>query len=303
MVASIYGAVESLSIDEWKSAEVEVSVLRLDSLHPMLSGNKYFKLKHNLSYIQAQGIDTVLSFGGAFSNHIHALAYAAHKYNVRSIGIIRGEPAYAGNPTLQDALRWGMELQFVSREEYKERYDIKYQRMLANKHGAFVIPEGGSNPLALQGCEEIVEHIHHALADQFDTVFVPSGTGSTLAGIAKALPLDKYVVGIAVLKGADYLERKITSMLYEAGCYKDNWAVLGDYHFGGYAKCNKALARFIRDFPLAIEPVYSAKMFWALDDLIKQGYFAKGSKIVAVHSGGMQGLRGMQPTLDKLLAS
>ncbi|MCR8924243.1 pyridoxal-phosphate dependent enzyme [Dasania sp. GY-MA-18] len=300
-----YAAVEAISYEPWLAKQVVVSVLRLDQFFPQLSGNKYFKLKHNLSHAQAQGYSRVISFGGAYSNHIHALAYAAQQYGMQALGIIRGDHGYAANPTLSDAQAWGMQLQFVSRSEYKRRAEPEYVRSLQQQYpDAWVIPEGGSNALAVQGCAEIAEHIRQGLGDNFDTVLLPCGTGATLAGVAMGLPPSKQVLGVAVLKGEGYLEAEVQRYLAQvANNSHAKWQICHDYHGGGYAKCDVALARFINNFPIALEPVYSGKLFFALDAMINSAAIAPGSRIVLIHTGGMQGLRGMQAIMDKRLAA
>ncbi|WP_019530453.1 1-aminocyclopropane-1-carboxylate deaminase/D-cysteine desulfhydrase [Dasania marina] len=301
--AQAYAAVEPIAYPPWQDSQVAVSVLRLDQFFPQLSGNKYFKLKHNLAYAQAQGYSRVLSFGGAYSNHIHALAYAAKECGMEALGVVRGEESAANNPTLTDAQTWGMALQFVSRSDYKRRVDEDYLQGLRQQYpDAWIIPEGGSNALGVQGCVEIAEHIQQGLGDGYDTVMLPCGTGATLAGVVLGLPPSKQVLGVAVLKGEGYLEAEVQAHLAAAATTPHGqWQLLHDYHCGGYAKCDRALAQFIEGFPLALEPVYSGKLFFALDAMIRSGDIAPGSRMVAIHTGGMQGLRGMQPLMEKYL--
>lgn len=296
---------EPLNHSPWLKKNIRVSVLRLDLFYPEVSGNKYFKLKHNFNQIKLKKIERVISFGGAYSNHIHALAYAAKQHGICATGIIRGEPEYASNATLSDVQSWGMQLKFVSRDEYRCRADPEYLEDLQQRYpAALIIPEGGSNALALKGCAEIVSHIQHALGCDFDTVMLPCGTGATMAGVISALPVDKQVIGVAVLKGADYLDKEIEHYLSVLGASNHaSWQLLHHYHGGGYAKCGKSLAQFVNDFTLPIEPVYSGKLFFALDAMIESGAIVEGSHVVAIHTGGMQGLRGMQPLIDKHLAA
>ena len=301
MTGGQYARLEDLQHPAWQQYGVDVKVLRLDEYMPNLSGNKYFKLKYNLAQIKQQQFGTVISFGGAYSNHIHALAYAAKSEGLKAVGVIRGEQSYSQNPTLNDALAWGMELVFVSREEYKLRHDALYQQRLADKYQGTVIPEGGSNQLALQGCAEIVAHINATIGDDYDAVYLPCGTGSTLAGIATCLPQHKRLYGVVVLKGAEYLQTEIAAMLKESEL-PANISLLHDYHQGGYGKCSKQLAAFVQDFPLPVEPVYSGKLFFALDQMLANNMIAPGSRVVAIHTGGLQGLRGMKPIMDKLLS-
>ncbi|ARN75949.1 1-aminocyclopropane-1-carboxylate deaminase/D-cysteine desulfhydrase [Oceanicoccus sagamiensis] len=288
---------------------VELNILRLDRFFPPISGNKYFKLKHNVDYARRHGYQRLLSFGGAYSNHIHALALAGRHYGFGTIGLIRGEQSMEANlnPTLQDAVDAGMDLHFLDRSQYRNKHDKDFvARLQAEFSDAFIIPEGGSNLLGVKGCMEIVGHIQHHLDDNYDLVIVPCGTAATLAGIAAALPDNKQVVGVAVLKNAQFLNDEVTAYLQQLGVAKDNWQILLDYHGGGYAKLNQSLAHFIQQFEqantLQIEPVYTGKMFYGLyDQLIHSAQF-KGKRIVAVHTGGLQGLRGIGDQLEKLQA-
>ena len=285
--------------------QISLAVLRLDQLWPALSGNKYFKLKHNLRRASVEGATAMLSFGGAFSNHIHALAMAGQHYGMPTIGVIRGEASQALNPTLRDAKAAGMQLHFVSRQDYRRRYEPAYWQQLRQRFGnIYIVPEGGNNRLGAEGCREIVDYL--PAADRYDLVAVPCGTGNTLAGLAAALPASKQVLGVAVLKGAAYLERDIAAMLAAMGAgSRANWRLELDCHGGGYAKLTPALAAFVDWFSSAhvpIEPVYSGKLLHALWQMIAAGQFAPGTRIVAIHTGGMQGLRGMQSRLQRLLA-
>lgn len=288
---------------------VDVKVLRLDLLHPELSGNKYFKLKYNIAAAKQQGFKRLISFGGAFSNHIHALAYAAKEAGLEVVGVIRGEPSSESNPTLSDAVAAGMKLHFISRLEYRQRHDKAFQQQLIAQFGsAYIIPEGGSNDLAVKGCTEIASYITQHLGDNFDVIVLPCGTGATLAGIVAGLSSNKHVVGISVLKGAHYLDDDIFSMLTPyTNTDHASWQLLHDYHRNGYAKCDYELAKFINNFTVAtqipVEPIYSAKMFTALFDLIALGKIAPQARVVAIHTGGMQALRGMDKKLQHLLSS
>lgn len=300
MASQRYARLEAIAYPAWQQAGVEVKVLRLDEFVANLSGNKYFKLKYNLAQLQQQHVKTVISFGGAYSNHIHALAYAAKSAGLNAVGVIRGEPHYGNNPTLSDAQAWGMKLQFVSRSDYKKRHDSDYQQSLADHYEGVVIPEGGSNALALQGCGEIVDHITAAAGDDFDVVCLPCGTGSTLAGIATKMSAQKRLWGVVTLKDGQYLAEQVASML---NCKQlpEHIRLWYDFHHGGYGKCSRELALFVKQFPLPIEPVYSGKLFFALDEMIRHKQLQPGARVIAIHTGGMQGLRGMQPIMDKLL--
>lgn len=305
-MSSSYAKLQQLAHPVLNQQKITISVLRLDLHQPLLSGNKYFKLKYNLEQARQQGYKQVLSFGGAFSNHLHALAMAGQQYGLATVGVVRGEKTSPLNATLQDASDAGMELCYVSREEYRKRNNSEYLDRLQQRYpDSIIIPEGGSNLLGVKGCMEIVDHIWQGIGNDFDTIILPCGTAATLAGIAAAA-VNKRVIGISVLKNANFLEDSVNDFHRQLGIDTlDNWQLLHTFHGGGYARVSAALAEFIRDFhhqyAIELEPVYSGKMFYALLQLLNEGYFARGSKIVAIHTGGLQGLRGMQHKLEKLL--
>lgn len=284
--------------------KITLSIKRDDLLHPDISGNKWRKLKHNLLYAEANNIEHIISFGGAFSNHIHALAAACHHFQCQTTGIIRGEAHYATNPTLSDAQRWGMKLEFVDRKTYREKELPSYLSLLQSQYpDAYIIPEGGSNLLAIPGVEEVVKEIVDALTIQpmstVDHIFTATGSAGTLAGlisgVLKYTPKTQ-VHGIAVLKNAQYLEESVEALVTEAE--KVSWHLHTQFHEGGYGKVSPSLSQFCQQFTeythIPIEPIYTGKMFYALWQLIEQGYFTTGSHIVAVHTGGMQGLKGLK---------
>lgn len=313
-MTSVFAPVQSLYPCPWQPAIKQLSVLRLDQLPPSYSGNKYFKLKYTLHQAKADGIKQLVSFGGAYSNHLHALALAGQQHALHTVGIVRGEPTTPLNPTLNDVSNAGMKLRFVSRAQYRLRNDRHYLAKLAAEYpGSLIIPEGGSNITAVRGCMEIVEHIHHAIGRDYDTIVLPCGTAATLAGIVAAAPVDKCVIGISMLKNACDLEGRVAAHLKQLGRKKTcQWRIEHRYHCGGYAKFDKALVQFINDFSnsygIALEPIYSGKMFYALSQLLAQPIdtqkiISDGAHVVAVHTGGLQGLRGMQPKIDRLLAS
>lgn len=289
--------------------DLDVSVLRLDRLFPELSGNKFFKLKYNLQQVVERGYKTVISFGGAYSNHLHALGFACQHLGVQLVAVVRGERATTLSPTLNDIEMMGGRLHFVSRECYRRRDELPFQSDLLSQYpGACLIPEGGSNALALRGSREIVDHIRHHLADRFDTVLVACGTGATAAGITAGLSANQRLMAVSVLKSAFGLAADIQRLLDDAGMEaKADWQVLHDYARSGYGKCDKPLAQFIdqlkRDTGLETEPVYTGKLLMALFSMAEEGVFKHGERIVVVHTGGMQGLRGMQERMQKLLKS
>ncbi len=283
---------------------VRVLVKRDDLLHPQISGNKWRKLKYNLMMARRQRFDTLLTFGGAYSNHLHAVAAVGRVCGFDTIGVVRGAPGVEENPTLSDARRFGMKLFFVEREAYRCKDSAAMLEVLHERFGRFfLLPEGGANALALTGCGELAQEIVDQLGETPDAVMCACGTGATLAGLAAHLPARSEAVGVSVLKGESSMAEDVRRLLREAAlAAKSPWQVLSDYHFGGYAKCSDELLAFVTRFravnEIPIEPVYTGKMFFALYDLVRQGRFAPGSTIVAVHTGGLQGLRGMARKLE-----
>ena len=276
-------------LDEKK---VRLFIKREDLIHPILSGNKWRKLKYNFLKAKEEGQDTILSFGGAYSNHIHALAAAAKALGLKSIGIIRGDEIVPLNNTLTYAKSCGMELSFVSREDYKRKTEDDFITTLHVTFGSFyLIPEGGFNGEGVKGCMEIVEEIDF----EYDIICCACGTGTTISGIIASLPKGKKAIGFPVLKGGDFLYNEIKQLLSKTEKLDDtNWHLETNYHFGGYAKWNKELLDFINDFKekhgLQLDQVYTGKMMYGLFDLIKNDFFKEGTSIIAIHTGGLQGL-------------
>lgn len=283
---------ENTCIQELKSQIFEQSGVRLlikreDQNHPFVSGNKWWKLKYNLEEAINNRHTTLLTFGGAFSNHIYATAAAAHELGLKSIGIIRGEETLPLNPTLSFAKARGMQLHYVSREAYRNKTESSFMEQLHNLFGDFyLIPEGGTNELAVKGCAEFAKQLSNEV--DFDYLGLPVGTGGTIAGIIEGLDESKKIIGFPVLKGATFLEdeiRKYTS--------KTNWQLVFDYHFGGYAKVTQELKEFMdqfeKEFNISLDPIYTAKIMFGVMDLIKKKFFEAGSTILAIHTGGLQG--------------
>lgn len=272
-------------------------VLREDLLHPFVSGNKFRKLKYNIHTARFQNLDTLLTFGGAFSNHIAATAAAGKEMGMKTIGIIRGEEVKEKinqNPTLSFAENCGMQLHFVSRESYRKKESSCFLSDLERKFGEFyLLPEGGTNSLAVNGCMEILTDEHSS----YDYVCVPVGTGGTIAGLVKASHQDQKVLGFSALKGS--FQTDIISKY----TFKTNFKITDSYCFGGYGKIDMKLVRFINDFRLKtgipLDPVYTGKMVFGILDLLKNGYFKENSRILAVHTGGLQGIAGMNELLQR----
>lgn len=280
-------------------------MLRLDLMHPLVSGNKWFKLRDNLLRARELNKQRLVSFGGAFSNHLHALAAAGQQFGFDTVGVIRGEPEYAGNPTLADALHWGMALRFVSRADYRSKDSEAFINQLRAELGDFyLIPEGGGNTLGVTGCQKILAGVAGRMGGYPDFIACEIGTGTTFAGLISS-QWPSYFLGFAALKGVQSLQRRVRAAL--AGQSHDdlgNWDVVGGYHFGGFAKINKELVRFMGDFELqtgvALEPVYSAKLLYGLHDQIKSKRFKEGDEILVIHGGGMQGTRGMKEAMERV---
>lgn len=270
---------------------ISVSIKREDLIHPIVSGNKFRKLKYNLIQAKAENQDTILTFGGAFSNHIAAVAFAGKEQDFKTIGIIRGEELrnkISENPTLQFAQDCGMQLEFVTREAYRQKTELSFLENLRTKFGAFyVIPEGGTNELAVKGCEEILTVEDAA----FDYICCSIGTGGTITGIINSLLPHQKVLGFPALKG-EFLKDEIRIF-----ARNENWEVITDYHFGGYGKVTPELIAFINQFyrenQIPLDPIYTAKMVFGVMDLIEKNYFPKKSKILLIHTGGIQGIQGM----------
>lgn len=282
---------------------VKVFLKREDMLHPQVSGNKWRKLKYNLMEARKRGHHTLLTFGGAFSNHIYAVAAAGREFEFKTIGIIRGENKLPHNPTLNFAVEQDMLLHFISREEYRLRKTHQLQKELGRLFGDFyLIPEGGANNLGVKGCVEIVKEIEI----DYDFIVTSCGTGTTLAGIVAGLKGNKEALGFSALKGGSFLKEEVDHLVQE--CSEDhynNWKIIEDYHFGGYGKHNSTLIDFINLFKnnteVALDPIYTGKMMFGLSDMIRNGYFNEGSTIVALHTGGLQGIKGFNERFGNLI--
>jgi 1-aminocyclopropane-1-carboxylate deaminase len=275
---------------------ISVAIKRDDKIDNIISGNKWRKLKYNLQGIKSAGAKGLITFGGCFSNHIHAAAFACQQQKLPAIGIIRGEESSQNNYTLSWAKHWGMQLVFVDRNTYRRRNDKDYLEQLRQQYpNHTIVPEGGSNTLALPGVAEIIDELNQQT--EFDTLMTPVGSGGTLAGLVLGDKNQHKLLGISVLKQQDYLENQVKNLLPEIAKPLNNWSILNQYHGGGYAKFSANDAEVVRNFSritdVDFEPVYSGKMIIALLDLIKSGYFPAQHRIVLLHTGGLQGLAGM----------
>lgn len=269
---------------------IELWLKRDDLLHPVISGNKWRKLKYCLDHALTLGSDTVISMGGAYSNHLHALAFTGKVLGLKTVGLIRGERTEPLTPTLQDCRSWGMELRFVSRSEYRLlRQYREYDALPEIRAGEYWLPEGGAHALALAGVKEGIDEIDLP----YDVLCLPCGTGTTLAGCVGAATEGVSVIGFAAVKNAAYLTDEVAKLLPRPYTH---WTVNHDYHFGGFARTAPELNQFIHKFELkhkiGLEPVYSGKMIYALYDLIAKNRFKPGLRMIALHTGGLQGNRG-----------
>lgn len=271
-----------------KNYGVEVFVKREDLVHPIVGGNKFRKLKYNLVKAKAENKTTLVTFGGAYSNHIAATAFAGKKEGFNTIGIIRGENIQPLNITLQRAAEDGMQLFFVERELYRDK-ELALTTVTRNmdKETLYIIPEGGSNAEGFEGCTEIVND----LQIDFDYICCPCGTGITLAGIAASLKEEQSAIGFSVMKNNFSLDESVKELVAERSG-KHNFQVVHDYHFGGYAKSTLELKEFTEAFiiqnNIQIEPIYTGKLFFGVYEFVKKGVFRKGQKVVVVHTGGLQ---------------
>ncbi len=281
--------------------DVSLYIKREDLLHPQVSGNKFRKLRYNIKAALLQHKKTLLTFGGAYSNHIAATAAAGKIAGLNTIGIIRGEElgenlskTLQENDTLNFANFCEMKLHFVSREVYSKKTDPAFLEELRNKFGDFyVLPEGGTNDLAVIGCEEILT----SSDKEFDYIACAVGTGGTISGIINASARHQEVLGFPALKG-NFLQKEIKKFTT-----KNNWRLILDYHFGGYAKVSENLILFINNFKkqygISLDPVYTGKMVFGIMEMIEKSEFPQNSRILAIHTGGLQGIKGMNHVLLK----
>ena len=284
--------IKEISHPIFNGKEVRLFIKRIDKLHPFVSGNKFFKLKYNLLDCEKQGQNTLLTFGGAYSNHIAATSFIAQSKGLKSIGIIRGEECLPLNPTLRFAFENGMRLHYVSRSSYKEKTNANFLEALKNQFGDFyLIPEGGTNELAIQGSAEILD-----FNDSQDYICCAVGTGGTIAGIINSSNTKQTVIGFPAIKGFEQLDRDINNWTNST-----NYKLINDYVGSGYAKINNELVAFINEFNaihnVPLDAIYTGKMMMGIFDLVAKDYFPKGSSILAIHSGGLQANQGMTERL------
>lgn len=280
---------------------IELWIKREDKIHEFVSGNKFRKLKYNILGAKKQQKHTLLTFGGAFSNHIVATAVAGNLSGLKTIGVVRGEELanklneiLLENKTLYTANKNGMKFEFVTRENFRRKTDKDFINELRKKFGDFyLVPEGGTNELAIKGCEEILTE-----EDQkFDYICSAVGTGGTISGLINSAKNHQHIIGFPALKG-NFLSEEIKKLTQ-----KQHWQLQTEYHFGGYAKYNEELIRFINSFKektqIPLDPIYTAKMLFGILDLIAKNKYPKNTKILAIHTGGLQGIAGINKKLKE----
>jgi 1-aminocyclopropane-1-carboxylate deaminase len=265
-----------------------VDVLRLDLIHPIISGNKWFKLKEYLKEAKALNKKIILTFGGAYSNHIVATAAASKQNGFKSIGIIRGEQPTVLSHTLNDAMIFGMDLFFTSRTDYKNKSIPSQVFEQYNKEDVYIINEGGYGMKGVEGAKTILQLID---SSSYTHILDVVGTGTTIAGLVEASNIHQTVIGISSMKNNFSLQRETEKFLSEEN--KRRFKLIHDYHFGGYAKYTQELIDFMNDWyrqtSIPSDFVYTGKLFFAVNDLLEKNYFPNNSKLLLMHSGGLQG--------------
>ncbi len=273
---------------EWYNQQVAaLDMLRLDELHPVISGNKWFKLRLNIRHALDAGFKSIVTFGGGYSNHLIATAWASKVFGIKCIGIVRGRYDVL-TPTLSACKDAGMQLIFVTKEEYERKEDAAWIRdMAAHFDELFIIPEGGANEWGRVGAGLINRFIN----DSYTHIAVSVGTGTTLTGLRNKLPHKQQIVGFAPMKQGSYLKEYISEHLHEGN--NTNWQVVDDWHFGGFGKWNDELLQFMNDFyrtnNIPLDIVYTSKMMYGLRRMIEDGFFPTDARILCIHTGGLQG--------------
>jgi 1-aminocyclopropane-1-carboxylate deaminase len=281
--------IQPLSPGWYQHKVAGIDMLRLDMLHPVISGNKWYKLKHNLRHAKSKGYENVLTFGGAYSNHLIATAAAANEYGIQAIGIVRG--AYNEGvltPTLVACREAGMELMFITKEEYKKKEEPWWlQKLAAQFNNLFIIPEGGANEWGRAGAEEIAIRIPAS----YTHVCLPVGTGTTFIGLRNGLAGEQQLLGFVPMKNGTYLKEDIAKHIDNNK--NNNWQLFDTWHFGGFGKWNDELPGFMNDFykinDVPLDIVYTSKMMYGIYKMVSEGYFSPGAHILCVHTGGLQG--------------
>ena len=294
MIHELFCNPVTVPLQEWADpvfarAGLKVSILRTDLIHPVINGNKFFKLKNNLTSFFQSGCSSILTFGGAYSNHIYAVATAGLLLKIPTIGIIRGDELNMdSNPVLRFAHQSGMRLKFVNREMYRRKEEDSFISELRREFGDFfLLPEGGSNELAVRGTTEIMQFV----PEQSDWIACACGTGGTLAGLARGLSSSQRLLGVSVLNSPGYFENQLLNFNHWERL-PQNISINYDFHFGGYGRVNELLRNFCDEFAAVHDfrpdEIYNAKLFFAIRSLAERDYFRPGNKIVLINTGGIQ---------------
>jgi len=276
-------------------------IKRDDLIHPQVSGNKWRKLKYNFLDAREKSHNRILTFGGAYSNHLYALAAAGKEYGFKTVGLVRGEQHLPLNATLQFATECGMDLHYISRSDYRHK-DAVLEKMRSSIGDFYYVPEGGSNTMGVKGVAEMVKEID----GEYQVICLPVGTGGTLAGVLCGLKGDAQVLGFCALKGGDFLSEKVNRFTLEfAGKSFGNYQIITEYPFGGYGKVNKVLAGYINQFKhrtdIPLDPIYTGKMMYGIFDMIDKNKFDRGSTLMVIHTGGLQGIMGINQRYGQII--
>jgi len=292
MIFNTPSQIQEIKLNIYNPNNIKLYVKREDLIHNIVSGNKWRKLKYNFEYIKKNNTKTILTFGGAYSNHLHALSWLAKKNKINSIGLVRGEESSKINPTLSFCLQNKMKLYFLDRTTYrKSKYDNEVINNLKEKYKKiYILPEGGFNDFGIKGCEEIMDEV----PDDFNIIACSIGTGCTAIGIIKSLNINQNFLGFTSFKNSNFINQTIGGYINS----NSNWKIKSDYNFGGFGKINIELKNFINYFEssykIKLDPIYTSKLFFGLFDMISKNKFKKESRILVLHTGGLQGLQGIK---------
>lgn len=291
---SLYLPLESIITAETRAQNIQWQMLRLDLLDDDLSGNKLFKLLPYLEKAQAEACKTLISFGGRHSNHLHALAHACQRFGFNCVAMVRGYEEQGLTPTLRDLYQLGVEVHFLSRQDYRKRYEVDFQQQILECYEkAMLIEEGGNGELGMQGMELLAKQLEQSLPSNTDYIILPSGTGCCFFGLLSYLPdaLNSKILAVLAVKNVVEMQQKLASMPTKKGVLIDG------YQFGGFGKQTAELLNFMVSFEqqhgIPLDPVYTGKMCFAIDAMLKQQYFKPNSRIVSLHTGGLQGARSL----------
>ena len=282
--------IKELKLNINNSNNIKLFIKREDLIHDIVSGNKWRKLNYNFKYIKEKKIKKILSFGGAYSNHLHALSWLAKKNNIKSFGLVRGCKLSIENPTLSFCKKNKMDLFFLNRSTYRNnKYNNPiFKKIIKSKENVFVIPEGGFNEFGIKGCEEIMNEVN----EHYDIICCSIGSGCTAVGIIKSLKFDQSFLGFSSFKNNAQIKNIISEKVKTM-----NWEINSEYNFGGFGQVNDDLKKFIKDFKntyaIMLDPIYTSKLFFGLFDMISKNKLPKDSRILALHTGGLQGLQGV----------